>query len=145
MTAIIKTLESSVDLFSDFAKKSLEDHAEYEDKKDSAMSLWSLGRSRAYELAATHFKNIVDRYKKSEGWEANKTGRDYAIHNTVAVRVSSSKDQYRLDWTDDDGNNSVIICYVFGFENAIRVARGIAHDQCESVKYPCFESHEVTE
>ena len=64
--------------------------------------------------------------------------RDHKIHNTVAVRVVPNRDQLGLYWTDEDGNNSTHICYVFGYENAIRVANGIAHNQCEFVTHPCF-------
>lgn len=69
--------------------------------------------------------------------------RDNRIHNTVAVRLLTNNDQYGLFWQDDDGNNSDFICTVHGFENATRVANGIAHRQCEFVKRPCFKSDEV--
>jgi hypothetical protein len=36
----------------------------------------------------------------------------------------------------------VFICTVHGFENAIRVAKGIAHEQAEYVKYPAFNPFE---
>ena len=69
--------------------------------------------------------------------------RNHAIHNTVAVRITTSHNQYALDWADEDGNNKAHICYVFGFENAVRVANGIAHEQCEFVTHPCFDPNEV--
>lgn len=69
--------------------------------------------------------------------------RNHAIHNTVAVRITTSHNQYALDWADEDGNNKAHICYVFGFENAVRVANGIAHEQCEFVTHPCFDPAEV--
>lgn len=70
--------------------------------------------------------------------------RDQHIHNTVAVRLITSNDQYYgLYWQDDNGNNSDFIVAVHGLENAIRIADGIAHRQCEFVKHPCFKSDEV--
>jgi len=69
--------------------------------------------------------------------------RDHKVHNTVAVRLFTNNDQYGLFWQDDNGNNSDFIVAVHGFENAIRVANGIAHRQCEFVKHPCFKSDEV--
>ncbi len=69
--------------------------------------------------------------------------RDHRIHNTVAVRLLTNNDQYGLFWQDDDGNNSDFIVAVHGFENAIRVANGIANRKCEIVKNPCFKSNEV--
>ena len=71
--------------------------------------------------------------------------RDHKIHNTVAVRIVPNHDQLGLYWTDEDGNNGRLICYVFGYENAIRVANGIAHEQVEFVTHPCFNPDEVTE
>ena len=64
--------------------------------------------------------------------------RDYAIHDRIKVRTTTSYAQYAIEWADEDGNNNSHICYVFGFENAIRVANGIAHEQCEFVTHPCF-------
>jgi len=64
------------------------------------------------------------------------------MHNTIAVELKNS-DQYCLYWQDKDGNNSEFICVVHGFENAIRVANGIAYEQVEFVKHPCFV-YEVT-
>lgn len=64
MTAIIRRLESSVKLFSDLAQQAAEDYIK--DGKDTLIGQWSLGRSRAYELAATHFKNIIDIHKDTE-------------------------------------------------------------------------------
>jgi len=62
------------------------------------------------------------------------------IHNTIAVELdinrSSLGNSYCLYWQDKDGNNSEFICAVHGFENAIRVANGIAHEQVEFVKHP---------
>tara|TARA_B110000967_G_scaffold98312_1_gene100991 strand:- start:1813 stop:2031 length:219 start_codon:yes stop_codon:yes gene_type:complete len=69
--------------------------------------------------------------------------QNHAIHNTVAVRITNNHNQYALDWADEDGNNKSHICYVFGFENAVRVANGIAHEQVEFVKHPCFDPNEV--
>ena len=69
--------------------------------------------------------------------------RDHKIHNTVAVRIVPNHDQLGLYWTDGDGNNGRLICYVFGYENAIRVANGIAHEQVEFVTRPCFNPDEV--
>ena len=69
--------------------------------------------------------------------------RDHKIHNTVAVRIVPNHDQLGLYWTDGDGNNGRLICYVFGYENAIRVANGIAQEQVEFVTHPCFNPEEV--
>lgn len=71
--------------------------------------------------------------------------RNHAIHNTVVVRETTNHDQYALDWADDDGNNTVHICYVFGFDNAVRVANGIAHEQVEFVKHPCCDCDDIAE
>lgn len=62
------------------------------------------------------------------------------IHNTLAVvqsiyKYSDSK-EYWLYWQDDEGNNPEYICVVHGYENAIKVAKGIACEQVEFVKYP---------
>ena len=65
--------------------------------------------------------------------------RNHAIHNTIEIRTTNFSDQYSLNWVDKDGYASEHICYVFGFENAVRVANGIAHEQCEFVKHPCFD------
>ena len=62
------------------------------------------------------------------------------IHNTVAVVESINKyrdsEEYCLYWQDDEGNSPEYICVVHGYDNAIRVAEGIAHEQVEFVKYP---------
>ena len=71
--------------------------------------------------------------------------RNHAIHNTIAVRTTNHRDMYTLSWVDESGNSSDQICFVFGFENAIRVANGIAHDQCEYVTHPAFNPDEVAE
>ena len=69
------------------------------------------------------------------------------IHNTIAVELGinsrGSGNSYCLYFQDNDGNNSEFICAVNGFENAIRVANGIAHEQVEFVKHPC-SVYEVT-
>ena len=62
----------------------------------------------------------------------------HKLVDTVSVRTTSNKGQYGLFWEDCDGNNFKFICYVFGFENAVRVANGISHNQCEFVKHPPF-------
>jgi len=59
------------------------------------------------------------------------------IHNTIAVELDINSYSYCLYWQDKDGNNSEYICVVHGFENAIRVANGIAHEQVEFVIHPC--------
>ena len=67
------------------------------------------------------------------------------FHNTISVEVGiRGSKEYCLYWQDEDGNNSEFICKVYGFENAVRVANGIAHEQVESVKRPCFDPDEVT-
>ena len=62
------------------------------------------------------------------------------IHNTLAVVESINKyrdsEEYYLCWQDAEGNNPEFICFVHGYDNAIRVAEGIAHEQVEFVKYP---------
>ena len=74
--------------------------------------------------------------------------RDHKLHNTVSVRsiggAPRDNKQYGLYWEDCDGNNAEFICYVFGFENAVRVANGISYDQCEFVKHPGFDPDEVS-
>ena len=71
--------------------------------------------------------------------------RNHAIHNTIEIRTTDKHGQYSLNWVDDLGYASEHICFVFGFENAVRVANGIAHDQCEYVTHPCYASDEVTQ
>ena len=58
------------------------------------------------------------------------------IHNAIAVQYGTREGQYCLYWQDEDGNNSEYICVVYGFDNAMRVANGIAHKQAEFVKAP---------
>ena len=68
------------------------------------------------------------------------------IHNTIAVEYGISRsNEHCLYWQDEDGNNSEFICVVYGFENAVRVASGIAHEQVEYVKHPLNNLDEVTE
>ena len=47
-------------------------------------------------------------------------------------------DQYCLYWVDADGQNAEHITSVYGFENAVRVANGIAFEQAEFVTHPGF-------
>ena len=61
------------------------------------------------------------------------------IFNTISVECGNSHEEFCLYWQDGDGNHSEFICAVYGFENAIRVANGIAHEQVEFVKHPCFD------
>ena len=65
------------------------------------------------------------------------------IFNTISVECGNSHQEFCLYWQDGDGNHSEFICAVYGFENAIRVANGIAHEQVEFVKHPCFDPNEV--
>ena len=63
--------------------------------------------------------------------------------NTITIKAKNikskkSKNQFILLWQNDDLSETVFICTVHGFENAIRVAKGIAHEQAEYVKYPAF-------
>ncbi len=58
------------------------------------------------------------------------------IHNAIAVQYGTREGQYCLYWQDEDGNNSEYICVVYGFDNAMRVANGIAYKQAEFVKAP---------
>ena len=69
--------------------------------------------------------------------------RNHAIHNTIDIKETAFSDMFTLEWVDEYGGASEHICHVFGFENAVRVANGIAHDQCEYVTRPCFDSGEV--
>ena len=67
--------------------------------------------------------------------------------NTITIKAKNikakkSKNQFRLFWQNDDGSQSEFICTVHGFENAIRVAKGIAYEQAEYVKYPAFNPFE---
>jgi len=71
--------------------------------------------------------------------------RNNAIHNTIAIKRTEFNDKFTLAWVDEYGGASEHICYVFGFENAVRVANGIAHDQCEYVTHPAFNPEEVTQ
>ena len=71
--------------------------------------------------------------------------RNNAIHNTIAIKRTAFSDMFTLDWVDEYGGGSEHICNVFGFENAVRVANGIAHDQCEYVKHPALNPEEVTQ
>ena len=67
------------------------------------------------------------------------------IHNTIAVEYGISRsNEHCLYWQDEDGNNSEFICVVYGFDNAVRVANGIAHEQVEYVKHPLNNLDEVT-
>jgi len=68
--------------------------------------------------------------------------RNHAIHNTIEIRTTEFSDQYSLNWVDKEGYSSEHICFVFGLDNAIRVSRGIAHDQCEYITYPAFDDEE---
>jgi hypothetical protein len=66
------------------------------------------------------------------------------IHNTVAVEAGiRGSGEFCLYWQDEDGNNSEFICVVHGFDNAVRVANGIAHEQVEYVKHPSFDPDEL--
>jgi hypothetical protein len=68
--------------------------------------------------------------------------RNHAIHNTIDIKRTAFNDKFALEWVDEYGGSSEHICFVYGFENAVRVANGIAHDQCEYVTHPCFDSEE---
>tara|TARA_R110001606_G_C15084618_1_gene617669 strand:- start:238 stop:462 length:225 start_codon:yes stop_codon:yes gene_type:complete len=65
---------------------------------------------------------------------------DNIIHNTITVQYGTrpEEDQYCLYWQGEHGTNSEFICYVYGFENALKVANGIAHEQVDYVKHPGF-------
>ena len=58
--------------------------------------------------------------------------------NTIRVMASQfTDDKYQLYWSQDDIiAGSEHICSVYGYENAIRVANGIAHEQAEYVIHP---------
>ena len=66
--------------------------------------------------------------------------RNHAIHNTIEIKGTEFSDMFTLDWVDEFGGSSEHICFVFDFENAVRVANGIAHDQCEYVTHPAFNT-----
>lgn len=61
------------------------------------------------------------------------------IHTTILV-LHIQEDQYGLYWSAEDGRDEVYICNAYGFENAIRVANGIAHNHVEFVTHPPFMS-----
>jgi|TARA_R110000764_G_scaffold192426_1_gene277674 hypothetical protein len=82
-------------------------------------------------------RGVLDNYKPEEAH----TMKDI-IHNTISVE-RGIHEEFCLYWQDGDGNHSEFICVVHGFENAIRVANGIAHEQVEFVKHPCFDPAEV--
>ena len=65
------------------------------------------------------------------------------IYNTISVEAGDRCAEFCLYWQDGDGNNSEYICKVYGFENAVRVANGIAHEQVEFVKHPAYIPEEV--
>ena len=65
------------------------------------------------------------------------------IHNTISVEYGTRSAQHCLYWQDEDGNNSEFICTVYGFDNALRVANGIAYEQVEYVKHPIHNLDEV--
>jgi hypothetical protein len=52
--------------------------------------------------------------------------------------VRLGRDRYGLYWVDDRDAEEYI-CTVYGFENAVRVANGISHEQVEWVKHPGFD------
>ena len=56
--------------------------------------------------------------------------------NTITVEAGTRENQFCLYWQDEDGNGSEFICTVYGFDNACRVANGIAVEQAEYVKTP---------
>ena len=60
-------------------------------------------------------------------------------HNMIIVE-HTVYDKYGLYWADENGNSQEFICGVYGFENAVRVANGIAHEQVEFVQTPPFKS-----
>lgn len=83
-------------------------------------------------------RGVLDNHKPEEAIMKN------IIHNTVAVEAGiRGSGEFCLYWQDEDGNNSEFICVVHGFDNAVRVANGIAHEQVEFVKHPCFDPDEV--
>lgn len=57
------------------------------------------------------------------------------IHNSVRVGRSGT-DRYNIYWSTDNEAHDEYICSVHGFDNAIRVANGIAHNQVEYVISP---------
>jgi len=61
------------------------------------------------------------------------------IHNMVKV-MYNNYDHYSLYWASESGQDMQHICNVYGFENAVRVANGIAHEQVEFVQHPPFKS-----
>ena len=71
--------------------------------------------------------------------------RNHAIHSTIDIKRTEFTDKFALDWVDEYGGSSEHVCFVYGFENAIRVANGIAHGQCEYVTHPASNPDEVTQ
>ena len=59
--------------------------------------------------------------------------------NTIHVVKSDLfyDDKYAIYWgVEDTVEGGEYICCVYGFENAVRVANGIAHEQAEYVVHP---------
>lgn len=61
-------------------------------------------------------------------------------HQNMLIVEYIQNDRYGLYWADEDGNNQVYIATVFGFNNAVRVGNGLAHEQVEYVRTPPFMS-----
>jgi hypothetical protein len=58
------------------------------------------------------------------------------FHTGIKVdQPDTASNRYCLYWVDDDGQNASYIVSVFGFENAVRVANGIGHEQTEYVTH----------
>ena len=58
--------------------------------------------------------------------------------NTIRVMADLfTADKFGLYWTDEStADGGEFICSVYGFENAVRVANGIAHEQADYVIHP---------
>ena len=64
----------------------------------------------------------------------------------ISVEYGLYDNEFILYWQDKDGNNSEYITKVYGFENAVSVAKGISHEQAEYVKHmPWDGSNSQTE
>ena len=62
------------------------------------------------------------------------------IYQNMLVVDHMENDRYGLYWADESGNNQEYISTCYGFENAVRVANGLAHGQVEYVRSPPFMS-----
>lgn len=67
--------------------------------------------------------------------------------DTINVSLAKAESgQYRIEYKNSETQKTRFICHCFGFENSIRVANGIALDQCEYVMHPGFKpEHDISQ